>query len=473
MKNLIKNNSVLPLFNKQNLIYILIAVLFLVLYLGYLSSSKTAQEEKQYPSFQALIDATKKGATLTPPAGIYAGPVVIDKPITIDGKNGVTINAGGKGTVIRLDTDGATIQNLRLTNSGESANDIDAGVQVRGNYNVIKDNIIDDCLFGVDLQQSKNNIVKRNTISSKDNFGLGQKGDSVRLWYSFNNKIIDNTTFNVRDMVVWYSADNEIIGNTGRDSRYSLHFMYSRYNLVKDNKYYNNTVGIFLMYSDGIKVINNVIAHAAGPTGVGIGFKETSDLIIEGNQVLYCASGLYIDVSPFQPDTTNKFTNNLIAYNGIGIRFLVGWHNNIFKHNQFAGNLTQIVVSGGKTANKNVWEGNYWSDYEGFDRNKDNQGDTPYELYAYADRLWRDAPSAQFFKGSPVLETLDFLERLAPFSTPDLIVRDKKPVTKKFVNVSKNTVDSFSRVGKKEEDKTTEKPKKKTAYEMLLEAQGR
>ena len=226
MKNLIKNNSVLPLFNKQNLIYILIAVLFLVLYVGYLSSSKTTQEEKQYPSFQALIDATKESATLTPPAGIYAGPVVIDKPITIDGKNGVTINAGGKGTVIRLDTDGATIQNLRLTNSGESANDIDAGVQVRGNYNVIKDNIIDDCLFGVDLQQSKNNIVKRNTISSKDNFGLGQKGDSVRLWYSFNNKIIDNTTFNVRDMVVWYSADNEIIGNTGRDSRYSLHFMY-------------------------------------------------------------------------------------------------------------------------------------------------------------------------------------------------------------------------------------------------------
>jgi nitrous oxidase accessory protein len=273
-------------------------------------------------------------------------------------------------------------------------------------------------------------------------------------------------------MVVWYSGDNIIKGNTGRDSRYSLHFMYSRYNLVENNKYYNNTVGIFLMYSDGIKVINNVIAHAAGPTGVGIGFKETSDLVVKNNQILYCASGLYIDVSPFQPDTTNEFSNNLIAYNGIGIRFLNDWHSNNFKHNQFAGNLTQIVVSGGKTANRNVWEGNYWSDYEGFDRNKDGQGDTPYELYAYADRLWRDAPSAQFFKGSPVLETLDFLERLAPFSTPDLLVRDKKPVVKKFVSVSKNTMDSFSKKEEQEKGEAEEKPKKKTAYEMLLEAQG-
>ena len=303
-----------------------------------------------YPSFQKLVDEAKEGSTLTPPAGTYAGPVVIDKPLIIDGKNGVTIDSGGKGSVIRLNTNGATLQNLHLTHSGESANDLDAGVQVRGNYNVIKDNIIDNCLFGVDLQQSSNNIVKRNTISSLDRFGLGQKGDSVRLWYSFKNKIIDNVTFNVRDMVVWYSADNIIRGNTGRDSRYSLHFMYSRYNLVENNKYYNNAVGIFLMYSDSVVLRNNYIAHASGPTGLGIGFKETSDLTLEGNIVLYCSTGLYVDVSPFQPDTLNRFSDNLIAYNGIGVRFLNDWHGNIFKHNEFSGNLSQVVVTGGETA---------------------------------------------------------------------------------------------------------------------------
>jgi nitrous oxidase accessory protein len=392
-----------------------------------------------FEPLQALVDATEEGGTLIPPPGTYAGPVVIDKPMVIDGNNRVTVDGGGKGTVFLLDTDGATLKNLHITNSGEFHNDIDAGVQIRGKFNVVKGNVIDNCLFGVDLQQSNNNIVRNNTISSKP-FDLGQRGDSVRLWYSFNNKVTDNKITGVRDMVVWYSAHNELSRNTASNSRYSLHFMYSRYNLVEDNNYYNNAVGIFLMYSDGITVRNNHIAHAAGPTGVGIGFKETSDLTIENNEILYCATGLYIDVSPYQPDTTNRFSGNLVAYNGIGIRFLNDWTGNIFKQNQFADNLTQIVVSGGKTANRNVWEGNYWSDYEGFDLDQDGVGDKPYELYAYADRLWQDQLYAQFFKGSPVLEVLDFLERLAPFSEPSLLVRDDVPYKHQLTKVAAEKV---------------------------------
>ncbi len=343
----------------------------------------------------------------------------------------MTIDAGQKGSVVYLDTDGATLKGLHLTGSGTSYNDIDAGVQVRGRFNVIKDCVIDDCLFGIDLQQSENNIIRRNSITGKP-LELGQRGDSVRLWYSFNNKIQDNVCTDVRDMVVWYSANNEITGNRTTGSRYSLHFMYSRYNLVENNWYYGNTVGVFLMYSDGVVLRNNHILHSAGPTGVGIGFKETSDLVIENNEVLYCASGLYIDVSPFQPDTINRFLNNTIAYNGIGVRFLNDWHGNIFKGNQFADNLTQVAVGGGgATANRNEWLGNYWSDYEGFDRDHDGIGDKPHEIFAYADRIWQDSPYAQFFKGSPLLETLDFLERLAPFSDPRLLVRDPAPRLKK------------------------------------------
>ncbi len=407
----------------------------------------------ELPSFQTLVDATEEGGTLVPPPGIYAGPVVVSDAITIDGRGEVTIDNRGKGTVILLDTDGATIKGLNLINSGSSANDLDSGVQVRGNFNVIKDNIMDEVLFGVDLQQSSNNIVRRNTISSIDRLHLGQKGDSVRLWYSFDNKITDNKITDVRDMVVWYSADNVISGNTTSNSRYSLHFMYSRYNLVEDNVYYNNTVGIFLMYSDGVTIRNNQIRHAAGPTGVGIGFKETSDLIIENNQILYCATGLYIDVSPFQPDTINLFENNLIAYNGIGIRFLNPWHGNEFRRNNFAGNLTQIAVGGRGNAMKNVWEDNYWSDYEGFDKDNDKQGDTPYRLTAYADRIWQDVPYAQFFKGSPVLEVLDFLERLAPFTEPKTLVEDATP---QLIPHAKKAA----------------APHEKTALERLLETQG-
>lgn len=381
-----------------------------------------------YPSFQELVDNAEKNATLIPEPGIYSGPVILDVPLTIDGQNNVTIDSNGKGSVIYLNTDGATIKGLHLTNSGESLNDLDSGIQIRGNFNIVKDNVIDNCLFGVDLQQSNYCIVRRNKISSKD-FELGQRGDAVRLWYSFNNKIEHNEITNSRDMVIWYSADNTIQGNKASNSRYSLHFMYSRYNLVEDNSYYNNAVGIFLMYSDGIIVRNNQIAHATGPTGVGIGFKETSDLIIEQNKILYCASGLYMDISPFQPETVNRFENNLIAYNGIGARFLNDWHGNEFIENQFVGNMTQVSVGGGGSADHHLWKGNYWSDFEGFDQNDDQVGDIPYKLYSYADRIWQDVAFAQFFKGSPMLEVLDFLERLAPFSDPLLLLHDPIPST--------------------------------------------
>ena len=379
-----------------------------------------------YPRLQPLLDAADEGSVLAPGPGIYAGPVIVDKPLTIDGRGEVVIDGAGRGTVVLLDTDGATLKGLTLRNSGSSHNDIDSGVQVRGNFNVIKDNRIEDCLFGVDLQQSRNNIVRRNRISSKP-VDLGVRGDAVRLWYSFGNQVTDNTIRDSRDTVVWYSQDNLIARNDARGGRYSLHFMYSQTNRVEDNHYEDNSVGIFLMYSDGVVVRNNYIANALGPTGIGIGFKETSEVTIEGNQVLYNATGLYLDVSPYQPDTENRITGNLVAYNGVGVRWLNDWHGNLFRGNRFKGNITQMVVEGGKTANRNLWEDNYWDDYEGFDRNGDGIGDTPHELYTYADRIWMDVPPAQFFKGSPMLEVIDFLERLAPFSAPRLMARDPRP----------------------------------------------
>ncbi len=379
------------------------------------------------PSLQALVDAAEPNSVLAPPPGTYAGPVVVDKPLEIDGRGEVTVDAGGEGSVIVLDTDGATLRNLRLVNSGSSHNDLDAGIQVRGNFNVIKDNSIEDCLFGVDLQQSENNVIRRNHISSKP-VELGVRGDAIRLWYSFDNIVEENEVVDSRDIVVWYSRNNTIRRNRATRGRYSLHFMYSQFNLVEENEFRGNSVGIFLMYSDSVIVRKNHISHAVGAAGVGIGFKETSDVEISDNEILYCATGLHLDVSPFQPDTTNRIRGNLIAYNGIGIQFLNDWTGNVFQDNLLKGNLTQVAVLGGDTAARNEWRGNHWDDYEGFDRDGDGIGDTPYEQFAYADRLWMDVPPARFFKGSPMLEVLDFLERLAPFTEPDRLLRDPEPL---------------------------------------------
>lgn len=117
--------------------------------------------------FQQLVDATPAGGTLKPKPGLYAGPVLVDKPIVIDGGGKVTIDGGSKGTVFALKTNSSTLRGLRITGSGSSHDADDACLNVRGNNNYIESLVIDDCLFGIDLKQSNNNMVRNNRIKSK------------------------------------------------------------------------------------------------------------------------------------------------------------------------------------------------------------------------------------------------------------------------------------------------------------------
>jgi nitrous oxidase accessory protein len=93
----------------------------------------------------------------------------------------------------------------------------------------------------------------------------------------------------------------------------------------------------------------------------------------------------------------------------------------------FRGNFQQVVVTHPSAAVDNDWSGNYWDDYTGFDLDGDGIGDTPYSSYLYSERLWMDRDMARFFRGTPMLEMVDLMERLAPFSDPPLVLRDKKP----------------------------------------------
>ncbi len=377
-------------------------------------------------TLQDMIDETEAGGTLVPPPGIYKENIILDKAITIDGKGEVTVDASGEGTVLVIDTDGAKITGLILKNSGDQHNDVDAGIHVRGKYNIIRDNQILDCLFGLDLSKSNNNIVQRNKIISKD-LSLGLRGDAVRLWYSFENEITDNQIANSRDFVVWYSSNNVIARNDIRNGRYGVHFMYAKYNRVEDNNIHKNSVGIFLMYSDDVVLRNNKIYHALGAAGMGIGMKESSNIDIVDNEILYSGIGLYMDVSPFQPDTTNRVYRNTFAFNRIGLNFHNDWKGNLIKDNIFRDNIRQVSVNEFAGAARNEWEGNFWDDYEGFDLDDDGYGDRIYHPKVFADRVWMDVPESAFFLGTPLLSLMDFMEKLAPFTEPLTMLKDKKP----------------------------------------------
>jgi len=378
---------------------------------------------------QNAIDNAPEGSILKLPAGVYKGSIKINKPISIIGaEEGVIIDGGGVGTVITTKGSFITIKNITITNSGSFHHQLDAAIKMNdGKQNEISNCKITNSLFGIDLQMISNSIVKDNYITSKD-VDLGLRGDGLRLWYSNDNQIKNNKLFKSRDMVVWYSHGNTIEDNIGEQGRYSLHFMYAGKNIVKNNRYRFNSVGIFFMYSKDTVATGNIIKSSLGATGMGMGLKDVSNFTIKDNTIIYCAQGLYIDRSPFEPDTNNWITNNKILYNSEALHFHSLSENNIIKENVIMGNIEDIVNdSRGSRTNENEIVGNYWDNYVGFDKNGDNIGDTPHRVYQYADQLWVYNPSVKFFYGSPVISLLNFLAKLAPFSKPLFLLEDQKP----------------------------------------------
>jgi nitrous oxidase accessory protein len=398
----------------------------LTLFAAGVALSAAAPSREALPSLQPWVDVTPTGGLLRIPAGTYAGPVVIDRPMTVDGEGKVTLDGAGHGTVLSIKTDNAIIRNLRIIRSGTSHDRIDSGILVEGSHNRIESNQVEDVLFGITLQRANDNLVANNTIRSKP-WDIADRGDGLRLWYSTGNRIERNDIAQIRDVTISNSPHNRYIGNRIRDSRRAMNFLFSHRSLVEDNELSRNSTGLTILNSDGIVIRRNHIAHAMDASGVGIALKESSAALVHDNDIIHCAVGILAD-SPQHSINRITIIGNRLSHNIAGINFYGERGGHLVYFNRFEHNLWQATVGGDERNDGNLWHGNYWDNYEGFDRDNDGVGDTPYEIWAYADRIWMDTPMARFFRNSPILELLDFLERLAPFSTPALILRDTAPV---------------------------------------------
>ncbi|MCK9545657.1 MAG: nitrous oxide reductase family maturation protein NosD [Sulfurospirillaceae bacterium] len=383
---------------------------------------------------QEAIDAAPRGAVIELEPGEYHGNITISKPITIDGKDqSAHIVGEQKGSIISIKSSNVVIKNLTIRGSGDSHEKIDSAiVAVDSNYITIENNHIEDALFGIDLQQVNRSKVINNYITSKP-YALGLRGDGIRLWYAHDNVVSDNTLHKSRDLVVWYSSGNEIDRNYGEYGRYSLHFMYAGKNLVRDNEFRYNSVGIFFMYSSGTVATGNIVRNSIGAFGVGLGMKDASGFTIEDNIMIYNARGIFNDQSPFQPDQPNIYKRNKILYNSSGLEFQGIREASIFIDNTIKGNMEPVVNADSvNNLHMNEWKNNYWDTYEGYDLNKDGIGDIPFNHYSYADRLWSYKPSIKFFYGSVVIDLLNFLAKMAPFSEPELLATDLEPLMEPY-----------------------------------------
>jgi nitrous oxidase accessory protein len=374
---------------------------------------------------QPLIDAVPAGGHLVLEPEEYAGPVVIAKPIHLDGGGRAVLRGDANSTVLTLRASASSIRGLTITGSGDLHDRIDAGLLIEGDDNLIENNRMDDVLFGIHVKQGNRNRILANRIQGKPR-ELGLRGDGLRLWYSRRNLIEGNHFERVRDLIFANSPENRVIGNTLHDGRVGMELVFSPDTAVERNVFTATATGIIVLYSRGLTIRGNRIVHARDGGGAGITFKESGQALVEGNEVIDCTVGLSSG-PPTSHAETLTIRNNRFAYNIIGIYFYGEKSGHHIAANRFEQNLTQVGASAPSAANTNHWEGNYWSDYQGFDRNGDGIGDTPYEIIVYADRIWMETPLATFFRNSPALELLDFLERLAPFAEPALILRDPAP----------------------------------------------
>jgi nitrous oxidase accessory protein len=128
------------------------------------------------------------------------------------------------------------------------------------------------------------------------------------------------------------------------------------------------------MYTEGGVLRNNLISHATGATGMAIGFKEASNAVVEGNELIYCAVGIGSDLSPFQPDS-KILDAQATASPTTASRSSspANWAATSSPTTVFEGNLTSVVQAGRGKGGSNEWRGNHWDDYEGFDRDGDGR----------------------------------------------------------------------------------------------------
>lgn len=375
---------------------------------------------------RAVAEAPE-GATLCLAPGEHEGPVVVQRRLVLRGPGDAVIRSQGRGTTVSLDAEGAALLGVTVDGSGSRHDLLDAAVRVRADHVRVEDVTIRGALFGLLAEQAHGVVLRGNEISGWPDKPLGLRGDGIRIWEVRGSRIEDNHLSDGRDIVVWYSPGNRITGNRVERSRYGTHLMYSHHNVIEDNRYLENVVGIFIMYSSDIQLRRNVFARSAGAAGVGLGLKESGDIVAEDNWFLANQVGIYLDTSPLSLDEHNQFARNVFRLGDTALVFHGVTARNRFVGNSFRDDRTHVRVESRGDARDAEWLGNDYDDYAGYDLDGDGVGDLPYELRSLSGALTSREPALAFFHGSPALGFVELIGRVVPLLQPQTLLVDPRP----------------------------------------------
>jgi nitrous oxidase accessory protein len=187
--------------------------------------------------------------------------------------------------------------------------------------------------------------------------------------------------------------------------------MFSNDDIYKSNVFEYNGVGVAVMFSRRITMEENTFGHNWGHAAYGLLLKEIYDAEILNNKFIQNTIGIFVEGSNRVNYKLNEFRRN-----GWAIKFSGGCELNKVTANHFLHNSIDLVVS--SKLNDNSFDHNYWSEYTGYDLDKDGVGDIPHypvKLYSY---ILNQAPESIVLIRSLFVDIINFAEKVSPVFTP-------------------------------------------------------
>lgn len=351
----------------------------------------------------------------------YESDLLIDKSVKISGEKGTVIDGKNMSGVIIVNTQNFSLKNIEIQNVAVSYIKDNAAIKINNSENFIVENVtIQNVFFGIMIEKSKKGIIRNNRVSSniKDE---ASSGNGIHAWHCQELEIYNNEVFNMRDGIYFEFVENSKIynNNSHNNIRYGLHFMFSNHDEYHHNTFKNNGAGVAVMFSKFINMYRNKFIYNWGTASYGLLLKEIYDAEIYENTFSENTIGINIEGS-----TRINYNNNIFRSNGWAIKVRGACYLNIFKNNDFLHNA--LDVSYNSKLNDNLFENNYWSEYSGYDLDKNGMGDVPYRPVKLFSYVVNESPEALVLLRSLFIDIINFSEKVSPIFTPDNLI-DEKP----------------------------------------------
>ncbi len=365
--------------------------------------------------------------TVTVSPGTYSeGNILIDKELWLIGKNWPVLDGEGKTEIITIAANHVQVVGFQIQHVGTSYTEDRAAIRLREVSDFcIKNNRVVNAFFGIYGQQSKNGIIEGNTVSGEAKEEVSS-GNAIHLWYCDNVLIFNNLTQGHRDGIYLEFVNGSTIqGNLSEHNvRYGLHFMFSNDNIYRQNTFRSNGAGVAVMFSKRIGMFGNLFENNWGAAAYGLLLKEIHDSQIEGNLFKENTVGIFAE-------TSNRvvYTKNSFVQNGWAMRISGGCQNLKMTTNNFIGNSFDLAVH--TSGVDNNFDGNFWSDYAGYDLDRNGVGDVPHRPMKLFSHVVSQTPESMVLLRSLFVDILNFSEKVSPIFTPENVV-DNQPLITKF-----------------------------------------